>query len=87
VSTFTAAMHRKRAMAGHVLPVILSWHLGIALNDVAGSARGALDPKEFWRAWARGEAIKVDLFGPSFDFWTATAEPIGALRSRLSLDT
>ena len=77
VSTFTAAMHRKEAMAGHVLPVILSFHLGITLvSDVAGSARGALDPKEFWHAWARGEAVTIDLFGPSFDFWAATAEPI-----------
>jgi hypothetical protein len=87
VSTFTAAMHRKRAMAGHVLPVILSWHLGIALNDVAGAAKGALDPKEFWHAWARGEAVTIDLFGPSFDFWAATAEPIDALRSRFGLNT
>jgi tellurite resistance protein len=88
VSTFTAAMHRKEAMAGHVLPVILSFHLGITLvSDVAGSARGALDPKEFWHAWARGEAVTTDLFGPSFDFWAATAEPIDALRSRLGLDT
>jgi len=88
VSTFTAAMHRKEAMAGHVLPVILSFHLGITLvSDVAGSARGALDPKEFWHAWARGEAVTIDLFGPSFDFWAATAEPIEALRSRLGLNT
>ena len=87
VSTFTAAMHRKRAMAGHVLPVILSWHLGIALNDVAGSAKGALDPKEFWHAWARGEAVTIDLFGPAFDFWAATAEPIDALRSGFGLNT
>lgn len=85
VSTFTAAMHRKRAMAGHVLPVILSWHLGIALNDVAGAAKGALDPKEFWHAWARGEAVKVDLFDPSWDFWAATREPIAAVRARIGL--
>ena len=82
VSTFTAAMHRKEAMAGHVLPVILSFHLGITLNDVAGSAKGALDPQEFWHAWARGEAVKVDLFDPSWDFWAATREPIDALRAR-----
>jgi hypothetical protein len=85
VSTFTAAMHRKRAMAGHVLPVILSWHLGIALNDVAGAAKGALDPQEFWHAWARGEAVTLDLFGPSWDFWAATREPIDALRTRIGL--
>lgn len=85
VSTFTAAMHRKRAMAGHVLPVILSWHLGIALNDVAGAAKGALDPKEFWHAWARGEAMKVDLFDPSWDFWAATGEPIATVRSQIGM--
>jgi len=85
VSTFTAAMHRKRAMAGHVLPVILSWHLGIALNDVAGAAKGALDPKEFWHAWARGEAMKVDLFDPSWDFWAATREPIETVRAQIGL--
>ena len=73
-------------MAGHVLPVILSWHLGITLSDVAGAAKGALDPKEFWHAWARGEAVTIDLFGPSFDFWAATAEPIDALRSRLGAE-
>jgi hypothetical protein len=85
VSTFTAAMHRKEAMAGHVLPVILSWHLGIALNDVAGAAKGALDPQQFWHAWARGEAVTLDLFGPSWDFWAATREPIDALRTRIGL--
>jgi hypothetical protein len=40
-------MHRKEAMAGLVLPVLFSWHLGIALNEVAGAAKGALDPQEF----------------------------------------
>lgn len=85
VSTFTAAMHRKRAMAGHVLPVILSWHLGIALNDVAGAAKGALDPQEFWHAWARGEAVQVDLFDPSWDFWAATRQPIDTVRSQIGL--
>ena len=72
-SVLTAAMHRSHAMSGHVLPVILSWHLGIPLNEVAGAATGALDPQEFWRAWARGERINVDLFGRSWDFWAATA--------------
>jgi hypothetical protein len=85
VSTFTAAMHRKRAMAGHVLPVILSWHLGIALNEVAGAAKGALDPTEFWHAWSRGEAMKVDLFDPSWDFWAATREPIASVRARIGM--
>jgi hypothetical protein len=85
VSTFTAAMHRKEAMSGHVLPVLFSWHLGIALNEVAGAAKGALDPEEFWHAWERGERMKVDLFGPEWDFWAATREPIDAVRARIGL--
>ena len=70
-SVFTAAMHRRNAMSGHVLPVILSWHLGIPLNEVAGAAKGALDPQEFWHAWARGEdacrstcSIRPGISGP-----------------------
>ena len=70
---------------GHVLPVIFSWHLGIALNEVAGAAKGALDPQEFWHAWARGEQVKVDLFDPSWDFWAATREPMDAFRARIGL--
>ena len=85
VSTFTAAMHRNEAMSGHVLPVLFSWHLGIALIEVAGAAKGALDPQEFWHAWARGEKMKVDLFGPGFDFWAATREPIEAVRARVGI--
>jgi hypothetical protein len=85
VSTFTAAMHRNEAMSGHVLPVIFSWHLGIPLNELAGAAKGALDPQEFWHAWARGERMKVDLFGPAWDFWAATPEPIASVRARIGL--
>ena len=84
-STLTAAMHRSEAMSGHVLPVILSWHLGIPLNEVAGAAKGALDPQEFWHAWARGEAVKVDLFGPSWNFWAAAERPIAAVRADVGL--
>jgi hypothetical protein len=84
-STFTAAMHRNEAMSGHVLPVLFSWHLGIALIEVAGAAKGALDPQEFWHAWARGEQMKVDLFGPGFDFWAATREPIETVRARVGV--
>ncbi len=82
VSTFTAAMHPSRAISGHILPVILSWHLGIRLNDVAGAAVGALDPGQFWRAWARGERMAVDLFDPSWDFWAWVDQPLEALRRR-----
>jgi hypothetical protein len=85
VSTFTAAMHPKYPMAGHVLPVIFSWHLGIKINDLAGSATGALDPQRFWRAWARGSEIAIDVFDPSWDFWAATREGLDDLRRRYRL--
>jgi ubiquinone biosynthesis protein Coq4 len=84
-STLTATMHRSHAMSGHVLPVILSWHLGIPLNDVAGSARGALDPQEFWHAWARGEDTTADLFAPDWNFWSAAIQPISAVREAVGL--
>jgi hypothetical protein len=85
VSTFTAAMHPSRPMEGHILPVIFSWHLGIKINDVAGSAVGALDPREFWHAWARGAAVTEDLFAPGWDFWGCVGENLAALRQRYSI--
>jgi hypothetical protein len=79
-SVVTAAMHRRNAMSGHVLPVILSWHLNIPLNEVAGAAKGALDPDEFWRAWARGERVSIDLFDPAWNFWSAAQLQLDAVR-------
>jgi len=85
VSTFTAAMHRKEPMSGHILPVIFSWHLGIQLNDVAKSATGAFDPQGFWLAWERGSEITVDTFGPQWNFWAVVHEPVGTLRRRYGI--
>jgi hypothetical protein len=84
-STFTAAMHRKYPMAGHVLPVLFSWHLKVAINEVAGAKGGALDPAEFWRAWAAGAAAKFDTFAPDWDFWAHVGETLGVLRERLGI--
>jgi hypothetical protein len=85
-SVVTAAMHRRNAMSGHVLPVILSWHLGIAINEVAGAARGALDPQEFWRAWARGERVTIDLFDPTWKFWPAAQLHLDDVRKDIGFD-
>jgi len=87
VSTFTAAMHRQQAMAGHILPVIYSWHLGIAFNDVAGVAQGALHPEEFWQAWARGNDAAIDLFDPAWDFWSVTLMPLEQLRTIYKIES
>lgn len=85
-SVVTAAMHPHHAMSGHVLPVILSWHLGIPLNQVAGAAKGALDPQEFWQAWARGERISIDLFDPAWNFWSAAQQQLQTVRRDVGLE-
>jgi len=44
VSTFTAAMHKKEPMSGHILPVIFSWHLGIQLQRCSQERDGGFRP-------------------------------------------
>lgn len=85
VSTFTAAMHRKEGMGGHILPVIFSWHLGIELNAFAGATTGALDPEKFWNAWERGSRCTMDTFSPGFDFWSLVDVPLETLRARFGI--
>ncbi len=85
-STFTAAMHPKYPMAGHVLPVIFSWHLKMQINEVARDAGGALDPREFWHAWAAGAAAqRFDTFAPGWDFWAYSERPLAQLREQWSI--
>jgi ubiquinone biosynthesis protein Coq4 len=85
VSTFTAAMHPKNPMAGHVLPVIFTWQLDNTLNQVAGGVKDALDPREFWHAWAAGTATKMDTFTPGWDFWGYARQALGDVRERLGV--
>ena len=80
VSTFTAGMHPHEPMTGHILPVIMSWHLGIELVHLAGSTTGQLDPEKFWLAWERGAAVTTDVFADTWDLWTVAAEPLDTLR-------
>ena len=80
VSTFIGAMHPDHPMAAEVLPVLFSWHLGIKLNDIAGSTTGAFEPEKFWTAWDRGNATTVDLLDAGWDFWAATQWPLEELR-------
>jgi hypothetical protein len=84
-STFTASMHHDYPMAGHVLPVIFSWHLNVQINKVAGAYAGALDPKEVWRAYAAGAQCKVDTFAPGWDFWACVKRPIDDLRQEWNI--
>ncbi|SKA13285.1 Ubiquinone biosynthesis protein Coq4 [Enhydrobacter aerosaccus] len=85
VSTFTAAMHPVNPMAGHILPVIFSWHLDIKINAVAGSTSGGLDPNEFWHAWARGREVKADLFSPDWQVWDWVERDLETLRLDLNV--
>jgi hypothetical protein len=78
-------MHRTNAMSGHILPVIYSWHLGLALNPVAGSHRGAFDPDKFWVAWDRGSTVSTDVFAAAWDFWAVVGEDLEALRRRYAI--
>ena len=85
VSTFTANMHRREPMAGHVLRVIFSWQLGDQINAVAGGASGALDAEAFWEAWAAGARSPVDTFAPDWDFWREAGRPLAAVRGSLAI--
>ena len=85
VSTFTAGMHPHFPMAGHVLPVIFSWHLGIQINPVAKAAQGTLDPVEFWHAYAGGKTATTDTFAPGWDFWDYVGTPLRELRRQWTI--
>ena len=85
VSSFTAGMHQDQALAGHILPVILSWHLGIPLTDFAGAATGALDARKLWVAWSRRDAAAVDTFSPEWDFWAHAGRDLGDVRAEMAI--
>jgi hypothetical protein len=85
VSTFTAGMHPQFPMAGHILPVIFSWQLGVQINPVAKDASGTLDPREFWHAYAGGKTATVDTFAPAWDFWRYVETPLRDLRRQWAI--
>ncbi|MCT0225759.1 hypothetical protein [Synechococcus sp. CS-1328] len=85
VSTFTAGMHPVEALAGHILPVIVSWHLGVSLVEPAGSATGALDASKFWVAWSRGDVTSGDTFNPAWNFWEHVDVPLVELRAAMGV--
>jgi hypothetical protein len=85
VSTFTSRMHPVFPMAGHVLPVIYSWHVGIEFNKLAGSYRGGLDPAKFWVAWDRGLRTTADTFAQEFSLWHHAEDPLEDVRAAFSV--
>ena len=88
VSTFTAGMHPHEPMSGHILPVIISWHLGIELAKFAGSIHGSLDPEKFWVAWSRGGEVTTDVFAKGahgWDFWGSVGRPLDDLRAEYTV--
>ena len=80
VSTFTAGMHPNKPMAGHILPAIFSWHLGVEFNPVAKSMTGQLDAERFWEAWVRGSEVTVDTFAPGWTIWSIAEESVDNVR-------
>jgi hypothetical protein len=85
VSTFTAGMHPDDAVTAHVLPVIISWHLGVPLADFAGSATGALEPRKFWVAWSRGDQLTGDTLARDWDFWAHVDRPLDDVRAAMGV--
>jgi hypothetical protein len=85
VSAFTAGMHPDDAVSAHVLPVIMVFHLGIPMNDFAGSSTGALDPRKFWVAWSRGDQATGDTLSHDWDFWAHVDEPLDAIRESMGV--
>jgi hypothetical protein len=82
VSTFTAGMHPHEPMSGHILPVIMTWHMGVELVHFTGKFSGGLDPEKFWVAWDRGSEVTTDTFGPGWDFWGVVDVPLETLREQ-----
>ena len=76
---------RYEALAGHILPVIVSWHLGVPLAEPAGSATGALDARKFWVAWNRGDATRGDTFDSAWNFWQHVDQPLAELRAAMGV--
>ncbi len=85
VSTFTAHMNKKLPMTGHILPVILTWHLGIDVNELVRVNIGKLNIPLFWDAWVRGYQINTNIFSKQWDFWTLKNESVDALRKTYGL--
>jgi hypothetical protein len=85
VSTFTAGMHPDDAVTAHVLPVIVSWHLGVPLAEFAGAATGALDPRKFWVAWSRGDRLTGDTLASDWEFWHHVAQPLDEVRATMGV--
>ncbi|WP_182348054.1 hypothetical protein [Tomitella gaofuii] len=79
VSTFTGGMHGRDALAAHLLPVILQWHVGVEVNGI-GAQHGALDPRKFLVAWQRGRTQSVDVLDPRWRFFTVAPRPLEELR-------
>ncbi len=84
VSTFIGAMHPDHPMAAEVLPVLFSWHLGIALNEIAGSQRDAVEPQTFWTARERGAATTST---SSTQAGTSGRQPNGRWKNSVALIT
>jgi hypothetical protein len=83
VSTFTAGMHPEDAVSAHLIPVLMSWQLGVGISDFSGAATGNLDPRKFWVAWTRGDQLTGDTLSHDWDFWAHVGEPLDDVRASM----
>jgi hypothetical protein len=84
VSTYTGRMHRTDALAAHLLPVIVQWHVGQEVNGI-GAQHGALDPWKFIAAQNRGAATSTDVLGSDWHFFEAAERPLLELRAEYNI--
>lgn len=82
VAAFTGGMlgdTDRDVFAGHVLPGILAYHLGIGAD---GRAHLALDAAKLFTAWERGTAMSRNLFDSDdpWDFWEHAGSSVADLR-------
>ncbi|MEO8604884.1 MAG: hypothetical protein ABI629_20120 [bacterium] len=86
VSTFTSGMMGvDEPLGAHILPAMLSLHVGVRINDVAGAWHCALAPQDFWRAWERGSRCRTNVFDAEWDFWGLAAVPLAELRAQYEI--
>ena len=78
-------MHPDDAISAHLVPVLMSWQLGVGISDFSGAATGKLDPRKFWVAWTRGDQLTGDTLSKEWDFWAHVDEPLDDVRAAMGV--
>ena len=84
VAAFTAGFRKREQTLSILLFALAQFDLGIAMVPVAEPELGNLDADAFLTAFARGAAMRVDLFD-GWDMWAAVDQPLDVLRRRYGI--